>query len=421
MNEQDKLPSTRREEPFPNDLEGRLDAILNVVNSELKSVTLLHLREQAMNGSEIRTAIRKNLREGVYLVLYPTFTGYCKNSLFPIGMVAREEILEDGSINALIGYSITEAGIKYGLPIAAFSLAYAHENDVSLFSILGPTSSQGDSRAPSNRIKILKFLRNREKVSETEIASDICLGENNILEHFKALSLAGFLRYASSGETTNNKGCSVYEWAGVEDRELKTVRTHVNLTSQVAKKLKELEKADRRTLGELLHYGHPSNISTILRGLEKQGFVRHVGKTGLTGNRATYSEASLLDSGRKFCDEYIKPVEEFLQDKSVPEINAALQRMHEDKKWRQEVLSYGIERYTALSHYVNRKSLETHFEEIMDYVVKHPGSRPKDILSACKLKELGSYLTPLVKSGKLRKEKGKEGEGRVVRYYIVEN
>ena len=48
-----------RENPFPEDLEGRLNAILNVVNTELKALTLLHLDDTPRSGQEIKARVRE--------------------------------------------------------------------------------------------------------------------------------------------------------------------------------------------------------------------------------------------------------------------------------------------------------------------------------------------------------------------------
>ena len=51
-----------KKNPFPNDLEGRLDALLSIVNTEFKSLTLLHLdTEHALTKDEIRTRLKKTL------------------------------------------------------------------------------------------------------------------------------------------------------------------------------------------------------------------------------------------------------------------------------------------------------------------------------------------------------------------------
>ena len=46
------------EKKFPDDLEGRMSSVLNAVNTELKTVTLLHLDDRPADGIEIRDRIR---------------------------------------------------------------------------------------------------------------------------------------------------------------------------------------------------------------------------------------------------------------------------------------------------------------------------------------------------------------------------
>jgi hypothetical protein len=134
-----------KENPFPADLEGRLNAILNVTNLELKTITFLHLDSRAASRTELKARVRRTTGQGIYLP--SNFECYCRKSLYPIGCVAEERVLEETDNTISSGYSLTEAGRKYGLPIAAFSLAYAVDNNQSLFSILGSTNSPRSRRS----------------------------------------------------------------------------------------------------------------------------------------------------------------------------------------------------------------------------------------------------------------------------------
>ena len=73
-----------RENPFPDDLEGRLNAITNVVNTELKASALLHLDDRYVDRIEIRSRLRDTVGNGVYLPQYTVFGGYCSKSLLPL-------------------------------------------------------------------------------------------------------------------------------------------------------------------------------------------------------------------------------------------------------------------------------------------------------------------------------------------------
>ena len=137
----------RKETPFPQDLEGRLNAVLNVINTELKSVTLLHLDDTPAEASEIKARIRETIGMG-YLPIEHAFESYCHKTLFPIGTVAEEIIKRETDELVYPAYSLTEAGKRYGRPIAALALKYAVENKQSLFEILGSTISSGKTRAP---------------------------------------------------------------------------------------------------------------------------------------------------------------------------------------------------------------------------------------------------------------------------------
>lgn len=145
----------KTEEEFPTEIKERMNAVLNVVNSELKSLTLLHLDDTSASGDVIRKRILDTVEDG-YLPIPSTFEEYCHHSLLPIGMVAKEEVVRDLSSNVLVGYSLTDAGREYGKMIASFALQFACDNDISMFSILRSTKSRGLSRAPLNRVAVLR-------------------------------------------------------------------------------------------------------------------------------------------------------------------------------------------------------------------------------------------------------------------------
>jgi predicted HTH transcriptional regulator len=112
-------------------------------------------------------------------------------------MVAKEEILSDGDITLQTGYRLTGAGLHYGLPIAAFSLVFAVNNNLSLYSVLGPTTSPGDSRSPRNRIKIIEALASNEKTT-TEFFRESLLDNQSVRNHLIQLRKIGILDFDSS-------------------------------------------------------------------------------------------------------------------------------------------------------------------------------------------------------------------------------
>src|SRR3989338_6522961 len=89
------------EKSFPEDLEGRLSSVLNSINTELKSVTLLHLDDKPADYSEIKSRVRETIGEG-YLPQSFTFQAYGK-TLYDIALVAKETVLKDDGEVVSIG------------------------------------------------------------------------------------------------------------------------------------------------------------------------------------------------------------------------------------------------------------------------------------------------------------------------------
>ncbi|MEK6935018.1 MAG: hypothetical protein AABW46_04015 [Nanoarchaeota archaeon] len=400
-----------RENPFPEDLEGRLNAILNVVNTELKALTLLHLDDTPRSGQEIKARVRETVGKGIYLPRYDAFSDYCHKTLFPIGTVAEKDVIYEDSERIVTGYKLTEAGKKYGMPIVAFTLDYIARNRISMYNILGSTQSYGKSRSPFNRTKILDLLRTGV-LREVDLAKMLDLNKIPILQHLKSLKKIGFIQYDSVGELSKgSKGIFIYQWLeGKKVTEVVAVDKKPILTRKVAEKLKELKESDRNQLAGLLEYNR-WNVSTILSGLERQGIVKSKKWKG----GELLSEASLLDKGKRFVDDHLEKVKDALSEgPALEEMHSLLEQLINDPDKLSEYSRIAIEEYKKVSPAINKKPLEETNEKILDFVRKNPGVRPVEIKTILSLPY--HNLSSLVKSGELRKVK----EGRVTKYYVNE-
>lgn len=402
-----------REKEFPQDLEGRLNAVLNVVNTEFKLLTMLHLDDSPADASQIHSRIRETVGGGIYLPRVDNFGAYCHKSLYHIGTVAEEDIIyEDKRIVPC--YRLTEAGKKYGRPIAAFTLDYVVKNNISMFSILGSTKSKGKTRSPFNRALLLNKLRDTIKLREIDLVKELKLLPYRVLNHIKTLKELGFVNFESCGELIGEKDFS-YVWVeGKDPSEVKKVRSYINLAKITAKKLKELGRADHNTLANVLKYKHTRNISTILSGLEEQGFVIREGKWK---SGSVLSEVSITDKGKKFVDDYLYWVMDALNDGSkLEDMNFLLERLFSNSDKLREYSRKAVNLYKDLSPYISKKSLEETHENIIEYLRQNPGKRPEEIKKALSFSSQSHYLTPLLKSGRLMKIK----KGKIVRYYVNE-
>jgi len=402
-----------REEPFPDDLEGRLNAILNVVNTELKTVTLLHLDDTPADEHEIKARLRETVGKGSYLPDSSNFRAYCHKTLFPIGTVAEEEVIRDTGENVYLGFRLTESGKKYGLPIAAFTLNYIAQTGQSIFPILGNTNSRGKTRAPLNRVKILEALKEKT-LRVTDLEEILGLDSKGILGALNSLAKIGSIQYDSVGELQKGRiNIAPYMWVGGRNpEEAQTIRHRVTATKKIAKLMSKIKKADHNKIAELTGIASPT-VCPILSGLTKQGILKRERWKG----REFQSEAKLLDNGRKFLDEYLEPFKDSVSDgQALEEMQESYEQLMHDSDRFSEYARTAIAVYKQVSPYINKRPRQETNKRIVAYLRKNTGKRPVEIGRVLSLKKPGGYLTPLVKTKVLRKEK----KGNEVRYYVNE-
>jgi len=248
---------------------------------------------------------------------------------------------------------------------------------------------------------------------EADLAEKAGLHQADIRSHLESLQKIGFVRYESAGELAKMKGQFKYLFGGT-DKEPEPVSGYTDATLKVFDFVKEKNAADYLEAADALEI--PTSVTcAILSGLEKQGLLRSEKWKG----RFKLSEAELLNPGRKFLDTWVCEVEEFFN--GGDNLWNFVDRLG-DPQVRKEYFVQGIKNYTVVSRHINAKPREETFEIILNYVLKHPGARPIEIAEATGLSKKGmfNYLTPLVKLGKLRKEKGDRDKGSNMKYYIQE-
>jgi len=405
-----------RENPFPDDVEGRLNAILNVVNTELKTLTLLHLDDRYANESEIKSRLRDTVGNGTYLPSNGSFGNYCLKSLFPIGAVAQGDIRITNARGPrhFAGYRLTEAGRKYGRPIAAFTLDYVSRTGMSMFEILRSTVSPGKTRAPLNRVKILKILESEGELRQADLVDFLNLDYFTPIGVI-SLSEIGFINCESVGERRKNAHFVSYGWVhGKRSEEARTVASQVSLTKNIAEALFTSGELNRGEILQLLDNPHNPSVSSVISGLKEQGLVRIVSKWSVK----EMSRIRLLEPGKRFLVEYIEPIEDSLQDGLfLSQTQEFYDSLVNDEQRFTDVSITGVESYRKVSPNIYKRPKEETNRRIIIYLIEKPGSRQKEIFRGLNLSSNpGTYLTPLIKLGILRKEK----EGAAVRYFVDE-
>jgi len=388
------------EKEFPDNLEGRLSSVLNAVNIELKTVTLLHLDDRPADRIEIRDRIRDTRGKG-YLP-FPNVFGSYGNTLHNIALVAKQTIVRDDGETQVLGYSLTEAGKMYGVPIAEHVLKWVVDNNLSMYSILGVTQSSGKKRSSENRIGILEAL-STGKANEAELTDFLGLERNLnsiVQQHLISLSKIGFIYWDSIG--AKSKGFSKYILVeGKNPKDVETVGERIILTKKIAQEMSKGQEFDCNSLSEIIGHKSVNNVSVILAGLERQGFLRRA-----TPFHAGYnlSNARILEPGERFLEEVLYPVKEHLSDSSVLETDFG----ERDSKY----VARGIDIYKKVSPRINQRSFSERIQQVKSYLLKNPGSTVKEITNFIGLG--GQSVKNYLKKLGVRIEK----EEHEVRYFL---
>src|SRR3989338_10469215 len=398
------------EKSFPSNLEDRLASISNAINTELKIATLLHLDDSPREAREIKARVRETIGRG-YLPKTETFMAY-GNTLHDIALVAKETVVRDTGKIAYIGYSLTEAGKRYGRPATVLSLQYSVDNNISMFQILGSILTGGDSRSPYNRMRILRELKERGQLREVDLVEIIGSNNSIIQKHLIALAKIGFVTFDSIG--AKQKGKFTYQWIpGKSHDNVETIGRQVTLTKRVADYLAQHNKEiECHTLSKVLEYKYPEHISKILSGLVKQGCV---GRTSSWKAGELKSIAKILDKGRKWHDESYLPSVEILSDHSLDKYQEKVQTFEESEQFS-GYIGRGIELYRSVSPNINSKSSQERKEEIKLLISNNHGLTTREIAERLRVsRPLVTYYTsqlPEIRQGK---------EGSEVRYFIDDN
>lgn len=198
----------------------RDELLSGVLNSESKMIVLggMVLNTGLFASGDLDTMIR-DLQRGQkgWKISTGIPFGYCLNSFADIGLVAKDEIIDDRNT---IGYKATERG-KDALPIIGHLLDYSLKHpDIAMQKVFSVTGSSGKEaeedfdgdtkqRAPKKRIRILKTLLEAEG-SLREIDVREAIGARiSISPHLDNLAKTGLITYTSreadSGVTVKYK------------------------------------------------------------------------------------------------------------------------------------------------------------------------------------------------------------------------
>lgn len=365
----------RTHENFPEDPELRLEAVLSCVNSELKQVTILMLDRQPKTAGDIRNDLSEMAT--AILPTVDTFKGYCRQTLSPIGFLVSQSPVQDLDIAARY-FRLSDAGVRYGQPIAAFSLKYAVDHNMSLYSLFGATSSSGDSRGPYNAARILELLFSGAKTI-ADVLEHIGVYRQSIIEHLKRLEAQGILVF----DTLNCErgGDKIYSWVdGRLPNEAAPISPRLKgLTKTVANWLCLNKEGDWKTISTALGcYERSGSICNVLVSLQEQGLAK------APFHAVDKSEILLLDESAPILD-YIRDVRDSLRDgPKLAEMRSVFEEFSRDSEMFRNYLTRGIELYRAISPFLNWVPKKERESEVLEFIGRYQGEngvgpRPSEI------------------------------------------
>ena len=390
---------------FPENPELRLEAVLSSVNNELKQATLLVFGDYA-TGSDIVNVL-KELTD-VPLPNIATFTGYCTATFAPIGFLVQHVFdFKPSDRVATRRFSLSEAGKKYRA-IAAYSLKYAVDNNISLYTLLGPAVSSGDHMPPYTRARMLELILAGVDTI-LGLAKELEIYPTAVTGHLDRMEELGIIAYISKNRI---EGFNPYTWVkGKLPSEAQPVHL-VRLTERVAEWLYEHRSGTAGQIATALSYG-PSNVSRILAGLKEQGLAD-----------ATYS----FDKGSEvipfdnypLLDNYVKTVRGALSDgPALNDMKGILGSFLRDRELFRQYLEAGIKLYRSASPNLNEQSGDTRMSMLFSFILNFyeengRGPRPIEASEALEwgVSTTSSHFRHLLGNGFVIKAK----EGLGVRY-----
>ena len=386
---------------FPIDTEQRIDAILSgVVNTEPKQILTLLLDDNPQSIGDLRDGFVE-VTGGIWVpkMLGKSIEDYLLQSLDPVGFVAHP-VLQDFDVR----HKATEAGKRYGQPVAAYVLDLGRQVDFSFYQLLGRTSSRGDSRAPYNRFRILEILL-KSDCRMADLAEQLSLRGESVIRHLRALRELGFVEFDSVG--SEQSGWAVYKWKEGKPEDAQTVKKMTRLTQDVAEWLYRNKVGSYYQIKDyfIQREGYENwkehslliTVSAVLVGLKEQGFAdsRYQGGKELSHIKLTQKE---------FAEEFTRKVRSALLDGPELEGMEVVDRQYQTdpERFRQDARRR-LEIYVRVSPDINKKSSDERVEDILAYVSAKGEVRPRDAT-----RDLGGnsmkYLRSMVEQGSLVKE-----------------
>ena len=105
---------------FSNNLDGRINAIMNCVNTETKLILLAFCFDENPKGYKVLRSELQKCASNSWTPYSDTVKTHCKSTFLPFGMIIEELFQFPNHPYPIKLYRISPEDEKYGKPIAAF-------------------------------------------------------------------------------------------------------------------------------------------------------------------------------------------------------------------------------------------------------------------------------------------------------------
>src|SRR3989338_865250 len=390
---------------YPSTLEGRLNALINSINTEPKQITLLLLREYPQTGNELCKSFKKTTKN-VWPLNRRNFHDYCGLSFVMYGL-AKEELISIKQNLKSRAWSSTNANEKFGKNAALFALQLGAKYNISLFEIFKSSNSPSAKQAPYTRYLTLEYLLKSGGARRIDLSEYSSSSTVNILDHLRELERIGLVNYTSMG--TEGEKCTQYSWIGGDPKDVKPVSRQKNITSDVVKYLTEVGVAHRNEISKFLstldYYKNRDfdklnhNVSIILGGIASQGFAK---SSHIYNEQKSF--AKLTDMGKLITTDlqYLRNLADN-NDISIIKFNL------------EDYASEAVLRYKNVYSFGKSKDFLERCQVIYELIDKNKKINKRDIRLNIGV-NIGIHLNYLLKENKITKER----IGRNV-YYSIKN
>lgn len=389
---------------FHADRERKFETTLQAMNTEIKHGTLILLDDYPQTASGVRRDLI-NLA-GTRFPETSTFLSYFTEVFCPGGFATRKAFGSGLGVEQNY-FSVSTAGKRFGQPVAAFSLRYAVDHDMSLYNFLGPVSSTGDSRAPYNRARIIETLSRGNK-SVHELAEELGLSSSDVCNHLRRMQQLGLLVFDSIHPGVKKN----FEWVnGKSAADARTVGELKTPTQKVARWLAEHGNGDYTGVAKAIDR-HPNEVSTVLNGLVGQGLC-------YTRFPSTERSVAVLREGGIVPRDYYIAVRAALDGGTeLDDMTTIANEFRRDRDLFGRYLRAAIELYSAVSPMLNSRTADERELELVSVLrgyetQQNIGTRPVEISQTLgwNSKTTDKCIKSLVDKGALVKVKRK-GEAR---------